>query len=41
MGEAEKARKESETYEQLAAKKKEKLEKERKELGEFVITGKS
>jgi tetratricopeptide (TPR) repeat protein len=40
MGQAEKARKESAIYEQIAAKKKEKLEKERKELGEFVITGK-
>lgn len=40
MGEPEKARKESELYEQIAAKKKEKLEKERRELGEFVITGK-
>jgi tetratricopeptide (TPR) repeat protein len=40
MGEAEKARKESEIYEQIAAKKKDKLEKERKELGEFVVTEK-
>ena len=40
MGEPEKARKESELYEQIAAKKKEKLEKERRELGEFVITAK-
>jgi tetratricopeptide (TPR) repeat protein len=40
MGEAEKARQESAIYEQFAAKKKEKLEKERKELGEFVITAK-
>jgi len=40
MGEMEKARKESEIYEQVSAKKKEKMEKERKVLGEFVITGK-
>jgi tetratricopeptide (TPR) repeat protein len=40
MGEAEKARQESAIYQQFAAKKKEKLEKERKELGEFVITAK-
>lgn len=40
MGDAENARKESEIYEQFAAKKKEKLEKERKDLGEFVITAK-
>ncbi|HXH66902.1 MAG TPA: tetratricopeptide repeat protein [Candidatus Limnocylindrales bacterium] len=40
MGETEKARKESQLYEQISAKKKENLEKERKELGEFVVTGK-
>jgi tetratricopeptide (TPR) repeat protein len=38
MGEPEKARKESAIYEQIAAKKKEKMEKERRELGEFVLT---
>lgn len=40
MGEAEKARKESEIYKQLAAKKREKLEKQRRELGQFVFTPK-
>jgi len=40
MGETEKARRESELYEAVAVKKKEKMERERKELGEFVITGK-
>ena len=40
MGETGKARNESEIYEQIAAKKKEKMERERRELGEFVITGK-
>jgi tetratricopeptide (TPR) repeat protein len=40
MGETGKARNESEIYEQVAAKKKEKMERERRELGEFVITGK-
>ena len=40
MGETEKARRESELYEAVAEKKKEKMERERKELGEFVITGK-
>jgi hypothetical protein len=40
MGETEKARRESELYEQVAAKKKEKMERERRELGEFVVTGK-
>jgi tetratricopeptide (TPR) repeat protein len=41
MGETGKARKESELYETVAAKKKEKMERERRELGEFVVTGKS
>jgi Tfp pilus assembly protein PilF len=40
MGEPEKARKESEIYEQIAAKKKEKMARERRELGQFVVTGK-
>jgi tetratricopeptide (TPR) repeat protein len=40
MGETQKARKESELYEQISEKKKEKLERERKELGQFVVTGK-
>jgi tetratricopeptide (TPR) repeat protein len=40
MGETEKARKESQLYEQVSEKKKEKMERERRELGEFVITGK-
>jgi tetratricopeptide (TPR) repeat protein len=40
MGETGKARNESEIYEQVAAKKKEKMERERRELGEFVLTGK-
>jgi tetratricopeptide (TPR) repeat protein len=40
MGETEKARRESELYEQIAAKKKEKMERERREMGEFVVTGK-
>jgi len=40
MGETEKARRESELYEEVSAKKKEKMERERRELGEFVITGK-
>ncbi|HET6929775.1 MAG TPA: tetratricopeptide repeat protein, partial [Candidatus Acidoferrum sp.] len=40
MGEAQKARKESELYEQVSQKKKDKMEKERQQLGEFVITGK-
>lgn len=40
MGETEKARNESEAYEQVAKQKKEKMERERRELGEFVITGK-
>jgi Flp pilus assembly protein TadD len=41
MGETEKARKESELYEEVAEKKKEKMERERRELGQFVFTGKS
>src|SRR5260221_4110305 len=41
MGETEKARKESELYDEVAKKKKEKMERERRELGEFVFTGKS
>jgi tetratricopeptide (TPR) repeat protein len=41
MGEMEMARKESELYEEFAEKKKEKMERERKELGQFVFTGKS
>lgn len=40
MGETEKAHKESDLYEQIAASKKEKLEKDRRELGEFVVTEK-
>lgn len=40
MGETEKARKESGLYEEVAEKKKEKMEQERRELGEFVVTGK-
>ncbi len=40
MGETEKARRESELYEEVSKKKKEKMERERRELGEFVITGK-
>jgi tetratricopeptide (TPR) repeat protein len=40
MGETEKARRESEVYEKVAGKKKEKMERERRELGEFVVTGK-
>jgi tetratricopeptide (TPR) repeat protein len=40
MGETEKARKESGLYEEVAGKKKEKMERERRELGEFVVTGK-
>jgi tetratricopeptide (TPR) repeat protein len=38
MGETEKARKESELYEEASKKKKEKMEKERRELGQFVFT---
>jgi tetratricopeptide (TPR) repeat protein len=40
MGETGKARNESEIYEEVAKKKKEKMERDRRELGEFVITGK-
>jgi tetratricopeptide (TPR) repeat protein len=40
MGEMEKARKESELYEEVAEKKKEKMERERRELGQFVFKGK-
>jgi tetratricopeptide (TPR) repeat protein len=40
MGETQKARKESLLYEEIAAKKKEKMDRERRELGEFVVTGK-
>jgi len=40
MGETEKARKESELYDEVAKKKKEKMERERRELGQFVVTGK-
>ena len=38
MGEVEKARKETELYNIVAEKKKEQLERERKELGQFVYT---
>lgn len=38
MGETEKARQESELYNEVAAKKKEQLERERRELGQFVFT---
>jgi tetratricopeptide (TPR) repeat protein len=38
MGETEKARKESELYDEVAKKKKEKMEQERRELGQFVVT---
>ena len=38
MGETEKARKESELYNDVAAKKKEQLDRERKDLGQFVYT---
>jgi tetratricopeptide (TPR) repeat protein len=40
MGETEKARKESKLYEEVAESKKEKMKRERRELGEFVVTGK-
>jgi len=40
MGKTEKARKQSELYDEVAKRKKEKLEKDRRELGEFVVTGK-
>jgi tetratricopeptide (TPR) repeat protein len=38
MGEAEKARRESLLYNEVSAKKKEELERERKELGQFIFT---
>lgn len=38
MGETEKAGKESELYHEVAEKKKEKMERERRELGQFVYT---
>jgi tetratricopeptide (TPR) repeat protein len=41
MGETVKARKESELYEEVSEKKKEKMDRERRELGQFVFTGKS
>jgi tetratricopeptide (TPR) repeat protein len=41
MGEAEKARKESSLYEEVSKKKKQKMERERRELGRFVFTLKS
>jgi tetratricopeptide (TPR) repeat protein len=41
MGDTEKARRESGLYEEVAQKKEEKIEKERRELGQFVFTGKS
>ena len=41
MGETEKALKESELYAEVSKKKKEKMEKERRELGQFVYTLKS
>src|SRR5258708_17872349 len=40
MGDTEKVRRESSIYEEVAKRKKEKLEKDRRELGEFVVTGK-
>lgn len=40
MGATEKARRESELYDEVAKQKKEKMERERRELGEFVVTGK-
>ena len=40
MGETEKARGESELYGEVSQRKKEKMEKERRELGQFVVTGK-
>jgi len=40
MGETEKARRESGIYQEVTKQKREKLERERRELGEFVITGK-
>jgi Tfp pilus assembly protein PilF len=41
MGETEKGRRESGLYEEVSEKKKEKMERERRELGQFVFTGKS
>jgi tetratricopeptide (TPR) repeat protein len=38
MGEAEKAKKESDLYNEVSAKKKEQLDRERRELGQFVFT---
>jgi len=38
MGEAEKARKESQLYKEVSEKKKEEMERERRELGQFVYT---
>jgi len=38
MGEAEKARRESALYEEVSQRKKEKMERERRELGQFVVT---
>ena len=40
VGETEKARRESELYEEVSQRKKEKLERERRELGEFVFAEK-
>jgi tetratricopeptide (TPR) repeat protein len=40
MGETVKARKESQLYEEVAQQKKEKMERERRELGQFVFTEK-
>lgn len=40
MGETEKARKESQLYGEVSEKKKEQMERERRALGEFVVTGK-
>jgi tetratricopeptide (TPR) repeat protein len=40
MGQTEKARKESELYEEVSRRKKEKLDRERRELGQFVFTEK-
>jgi hypothetical protein len=40
MGEMEKARNESQLYGEVSVKKKEQMERERRELGEFVVTGK-
>jgi hypothetical protein len=41
MGQTEKSRRESELYEEVSRRKKEKMERERRELGEFVVTEKS